>query len=397
MVSEKKTIIKVDGLHKSFKIPHEKSTSLKQVAVSSLRKKTFTEFHVLRGISFDIYEGEFFGIIGRNGSGKSTLLKILAGIYTYDAGTLDIRGKLSPFLELGVGFNPELTGYENVYLNGSILGLSRKEIRDKMDEIIEFSELRDFMDQKLKNYSSGMQVRLAFSVAIHAHAPIVLLDEVLAVGDSNFQQKCFKIFYDLKKAGKTIVFVSHSMESIQRFCDRAMLIHKGEIKCIGAPQDVAFEYEKLNAPSFARERLEKGKKSPIELISAQLIKGGKPVDSVKSGSDVEVKIKYLSTLAEDLLIDVVFQLYRDEFLCFGTSSNQMGNKIVAKKESSSEVTFSMKDLPLLTGEYRVSLEIRGAEGGYAYYLNPKALYFNVADRSQDKGVCKINYEWTSKK
>jgi ABC-type polysaccharide/polyol phosphate transport system ATPase subunit len=372
MVSEKKTIIKVDGLHKSFKIPHEKSTSLKQVAVSSLRKKTFTEFHVLRGISFDIYEGEFFGIIGRNGSGKSTLLKILAGIYTYDAGTLDIRGKLSPFLELGVGFNPELTGYENVYLNGSILGLSRKEI-------------------------SGMQVRLAFSVAIHAHAPIVLLDEVLAVGDSNFQQKCFKIFYDLKKAGKTIVFVSHSMESIQRFCDRAMLIHKGEIKCIGAPQDVAFEYEKLNAPSFARERLEKGKKSPIELISAQLIKGGKPVDSVKSGSDVEVKIKYLSTLAEDLLIDVVFQLYRDEFLCFGTSSNQMGNKIVAKKESSSEVTFSMKDLPLLTGEYRVSLEIRGAEGGYAYYLNPKALYFNVADRSQDKGVCKINYEWTSKK
>lgn len=243
---ERKVVISARNIKKTFRIPHEKRTSMKQVAVTFFKKKTYTDFPVLKGVSFDVHEGEFFGIVGRNGSGKSTLLKILAGIYTYDEGELTIDGKISPFLELGVGFNPELSGRENVFLNGAILGLSRRQIEEKYDEIVEFSELEQFMDQKLKNYSSGMQVRLAFSVAIHAHAPIILLDEVLAVGDANFQNKSARVFEDLKAQGRTILFVSHSMEAIVRFCDRAMLVHDGEVMKIGDPREVAATYESLN-------------------------------------------------------------------------------------------------------------------------------------------------------
>lgn len=243
---ERKVVVSARGIKKTFRIPHEKRTSMKQVAVSFFKKRTYTDFHVLKGVSFDVYEGEFFGIVGRNGSGKSTLLKILAGIYTYDEGELTITGKISPFLELGVGFNPELSGRENIFLNGAILGLSRKQIEEKYEEIVEFSELEEFMDQKLKNYSSGMQVRLAFSVAIHAHAPIILLDEVLAVGDANFQTKSAKVFDDLKAQGRTILFVSHSMDAVTRFCDRAMLVHDGNIVSIGDPAEVAELYQSLN-------------------------------------------------------------------------------------------------------------------------------------------------------
>ena len=241
----KDVMIKADKLSKTFRIPHEKRDSLKKSFVNLLKKKTYTENCVLRDISFEVYSGEFYGIIGRNGSGKSTLLKILAGIYTYDSGELEINGSVSPFLELGVGFNPDLTGRENVYLNGAILGLSQKEIDSKYDEIVEFSELSEFMDQRLRNYSSGMQVRLAFAVAIHAHAPIILLDEVLAVGDLAFQEKCSKIFIDMKKEGKTIVFVSHDMYSMERFCDRILLIEAGRVVDVDVPKKIIPKFKKI--------------------------------------------------------------------------------------------------------------------------------------------------------
>jgi ABC-2 type transport system ATP-binding protein len=243
---EKRVAISAQNISKSFRLPHERTTTLKQVALGIFSKKTYTEYQVLKDISFEVNEGDFFGIVGRNGCGKSTLLKILAGIYLPDKGKISINGKISPFLELGVGFDPELTGYENIYLNGAILGLSKKEITAKLDEIIDFSELREFMDQKLKNYSSGMQLRLAFSVAIHAQAPIILLDEVLAVGDANFQAKCEAVFEELKKERRTIVFVSHSMSLVTKFCNRAILIEKGEIISSGDPEKVAELYEKVN-------------------------------------------------------------------------------------------------------------------------------------------------------
>lgn len=239
--------VKVEHVAKSFVLPKEKTNSIKTGLISALRggKRTKEVQHALKDISFTVKEGEFFGILGRNGSGKSTLLKILAEIYQTTHGSVTHNGKLVPFIELGVGFNPELTGRENVYLNGALLGFSRKEISERYNDIVEFAELDGFMDQKLKNYSSGMQVRLAFSVATRAEADILLIDEVLAVGDESFQRKCYDYFKSLKKRKKTIIFVSHDMAAVREFCDRAILIDEGEIAAEGTGEAIADKYSQL--------------------------------------------------------------------------------------------------------------------------------------------------------
>jgi len=240
-----KIAIKVTALSKSFRLPTEQSSGLKQAIFNRLKGiKGYKDQHVLKSLDFEIKRGEFIGIVGRNGSGKSTLLKILSGIYTPDKGTVEINGTLVPFIELGVGFNPELTGRENVYLNGALLGFSNAEMDAMYDEIFEFAELVPFMDQKLKNYSSGMQVRLAFSIAIRAHGDILILDEVLAVGDAAFQEKCNEYFRSLH-GKQTVVLVTHSMDNVREFCDRAILIENGEIIENGKPDKVADAYMKL--------------------------------------------------------------------------------------------------------------------------------------------------------
>lgn len=234
--------IRVKNLHKSFKLPTERAWGLKQAIFNRLRGiKGYKKQQVLRGIDFEVRKGEFLGIIGRNGSGKSTLLKVLSGIYVPDKGDVEVYGTLVPFIELGVGFNPELTGRENVYLNGALLGFSNAQVDEMYDEIVEFAELKDFMDQKLKNYSSGMQVRLAFSIAIRARGDILVLDEVLAVGDAAFQKKCNDYFASLH-GNQTVILVTHSMENVTKFCDRAIMIEEGKIACEGKPEKVAKAY-----------------------------------------------------------------------------------------------------------------------------------------------------------
>ncbi len=238
--------VEVSKLKKSFNLPTEKSAGLKQAIFNGLRGISGTsEFKVLKGISFKIKKGEFVGIVGRNGSGKSTLLKILSGIYYPSEGEVTINGNLIPFIELGVGFNMDLTGRENIYLNGALLGFSNKEMDAMYDEIVDFAELRPFMDQKLKNYSSGMQVRLAFSIAIRAKGDILVLDEVLAVGDAAFQQKCNDYFDSLKDKKQTVILVTHNMDAVRRFCDRAILVENGLIKLDDSPEAVAKAYEGL--------------------------------------------------------------------------------------------------------------------------------------------------------
>ena len=241
-----KNAIVVKNLSKRFSIPHEKISTLKGAFVNFYKKKDYEIFEALSDVSFEVKEGEFFGIIGKNGSGKSTLLKILAGIYVADKGSVKIEGRISPFLELGIGFNPELSGRDNIYLNGTVLGLTKKQIDEKFDSIVAFSELERFIDQKLKNYSSGMSVRLAFSVAIHANRDILLMDEVLAVGDANFQQKCINEFMKYKKEGKTVVLVTHDVGVVEKYCDRAMLLREGKISKIGDIKEVVEEYQKQN-------------------------------------------------------------------------------------------------------------------------------------------------------
>ena len=245
--------IRVKSVSKNFKLPHEKADSVKSLFVNPFNKnrgKAEVQ-HALRDISIDIKKGEFFGIVGRNGSGKSTLLKIIAGIYQPNKGSVTINGRLVPFIELGVGFNPELTGRENTYLNGALLGFSEKEVDKKYDKIVDFAELERFMDQKLKNYSSGMQVRLAFSVAtILAESDILLIDEVLAVGDADFQRKCFEYFKKLKKDKKTVIFVSHDMSAVREYCDKVILIDESNIAFSGSSEETAKEYTKLFLPEL---------------------------------------------------------------------------------------------------------------------------------------------------
>lgn len=237
--------VRVSGLSKSFRLPTERSWGLKQAFFNRLRGiKGYRDQQVLDGIDLEIKKGEFVGIVGRNGSGKSTLLKLLAGIYYPSAGEIVVNGSIIPFIELGVGFNMELSGRENVYLNGAILGFSNSEIDEMYDDIVKFAELGDFMDQKLKNYSSGMQVRLAFSIAIRAKGDILILDEVLAVGDAEFQKKCNDYFKSLH-GNQTVILVTHSMDNVKKFCDRAIMIENGKIACAGSPEKVANAYEQL--------------------------------------------------------------------------------------------------------------------------------------------------------
>ena len=243
----------VDGVSKTFRLPRQRYSTFKERALHPLRSREFDELRALQDISVSIGRGEFFGIVGRNGSGKSTLLKCLAGIYQADTGAMEVNGKLSPFIELGVGFNLELTARENVLINAIMLGLTRRQARERFDAIIEFAELEEFLELKLKNYSSGMHVRLAFAVATQVDADVLLVDEVLAVGDAAFQQKCFEQFQSLKAAGRTIIFVTHDMHAVERFCDRAMLLERGRVVSIGDPHAIARGYNEVNFGRLVHE------------------------------------------------------------------------------------------------------------------------------------------------
>jgi len=290
----KKVAIRVDNLVKTFKIPTEASNGIKQKLINVLKgKKGYREFTPLKGISFEVEKGEFFGIVGRNGSGKSTLLKTIAGIYQPNQGSVEVNGRLVPFIELGVGFNHELTGRENIYLNGALLGFSNQEVDAMYDEIVAFAELEDFMEEKLKNYSSGMQVRLAFSIAIRAKSDILLLDEVLAVGDEAFQRKCENYFRQLRKQKKTVILVTHSMGNVRKYCSRAMLIRDGKIVSCGNPDDVANEYSienlyKKDKNASAVDEAESNKKSRIANLAVKLT----PAEIISQTDYLDINVKY---------------------------------------------------------------------------------------------------------
>ncbi|OGC82123.1 MAG: hypothetical protein A2V81_03165 [Candidatus Abawacabacteria bacterium RBG_16_42_10] len=241
-------VLQVEEISKSFFIPEMIVNTLRERFITSLfkRKLTLHEHQILKAVSFSVEKGQFLGIIGSNGSGKSTLLKIISGIYVPDQGNIIMKAKLVPFLELGVGFNPELTGRENIFLNGIILGMTRKEVTHLFEKIVEFSELKEFLDLKLKNYSSGMQLRLAFAIAVHVHADIYIFDEVLAVGDLHFQQKCLQVFEEFRRKGVSIILVSHNLEQIKNFCDQVIWLDNGKVRMMGDPEPVVSEYIKAS-------------------------------------------------------------------------------------------------------------------------------------------------------
>jgi ABC-2 type transport system ATP-binding protein len=303
--------VEVKDLRKVFRIPEHRIDTFKERAVHPFLRSEHRELIALRDISFEVRKGEFFGIVGRNGSGKSTLLKILASIYRADAGTIRMAGRLAPFIELGVGFNPDLSAQDNVVLNAVMMGLTPREARKRVDAVFDFAELHDFRELKLKNYSSGMSVRLAFSVMLQADADVLLIDEVLAVGDASFQQKCTDVFHEMRDSDKTVVLVTHSMQAVEAYCHRAMLLHDGELLHIGDPEDVGRRYLRLNfggqGPAVAGDWQSAVPDIHAQIVEARLLdSSGEAVENVEQGDPIRFEALIE---ARNELLDPVFAFH----------------------------------------------------------------------------------------
>lgn len=363
--------LSIKNVSKSFKLPTEQASGIKQAFINWVKGiKGYKRQHVLNNISFDIEKGDFFGIVGRNGSGKSTLLKLISGIYVPDKGKIQVNGSLVPFIELGVGFNPELTGRENVYLNGAMLGFSVKQIDAMYDDIVEFAELGDFMDQKLKNYSSGMQVRLAFSVAIKAQGDILVLDEVLAVGDEAFQRKCYNYFAKLKKEKKTVVLVTHDMESVQRFCNKAILINKGKIELSGSAPKVAQLYRDLNDSSTNETEVKNTKLNDIDIdVSVK-----KNKDKYEFTVDVEAK-----TELADAVFTFIIRRDSGEWVYRYASDDNNAKPITINKNSEYKLKLTLDNV-FADGVYYVSVAAKKSDRTETYAALDDIAKFEVVNK-----------------
>ena len=354
--------IEVRGVEKSFRIPNQRLDTLKERAFHLFDRRGYWDLRALQKVDFDVYQGEFFGVVGRNGSGKSTLLKLLASIYRADAGHIRIAGRLAPCIELGVGFNVELSAYDNVVLNGVMMGLSPHEARARFDDIVEFAELGEFTEMKLKNYSSGMLVRLGFSLMTQVDADVLLIDEVLAVGDASFQQKCFDLFARMHKEGKTIVLVTHDMHSVETLCDRAVLLENGRVEAIGEPAEVARRYLEINfpddAPAAASEDLAlAGAPGHARVLSTELLDpAGNPARSFAQGEPIrlEVVVEAEHRLAEPVF---GFQIVNgDDLLVFAPKPFPVNGR--RPVEAGERVRFSAEvSNPLAPGHYFVNCAV----------------------------------------
>ncbi len=385
-----KAIVEISKLTKSFKIPLEASSGVKQQLINILKgRKGYRVFTPLKDISFTINEGDFFGIVGRNGSGKSTLLKTIAGIYTPNSGNVKVHGSLVPFIELGVGFNPELTGRENIFLNGALLGFSHEEMESMYSAIVEFAELEDFMEERLKNYSSGMQVRLAFSIAIRAHADILLLDEVLAVGDEAFQKKCYSYFDKLKREKRTVILVTHDMAAVERFCTKAVFIEDGHVKMIGKPYRIAAAYSRSNSQNYDQTTGLNGDNE-----------GAVPFKIVLRGTDGKEKTMY--DFEETMTVDLSWQQKGVKHV--GVAIFRENGEYVYGPNTYQEKTSAIKDqtarytvrLNLNEGRYFIKAGLMGANDTKVIAFIEEGPFFSVQrDYRHGRwgGVTKLDHTW----
>lgn len=388
--------IRVDSVSKEFKLPHEKHGSFKNVILNAFRgSRTYERQQVLKNVSIDIKKGDFFGIVGRNGSGKSTLLKLLAGVYSPTKGHIHVNGKLTPFIELGVGFNPELTGRDNVFLNGALLGFSQKEMEKMYDGIVEFAELEKFMDQKLKNYSSGMQVRLAFSIAIKAQSDVLIFDEVLAVGDEAFQRKCLDTFEQYKANKQTVVLVTHDMDTVRKFCNRAMLINDGEIAEIGNPQAVAARYSQLNQKIINKDVAKSNEnRSGSKYIKANILGGDlKPKQSFDVGDQMLVEVDWSNLKADDFeSIGISIFKQSGEHIT-GINSRSSSHSPGWKEKGNIGLEFR---LDLIPGKYHLLIEIFEEEGKVVDSLFEGPQFTIAKTKMKWSGLTELTHKWHEK-
>lgn len=376
--------IEVRNVKKSFYLPKHKNNSLKSAITQAFKPKDKggDHFNALNGVSFTVDKGDFFGVLGRNGSGKSTLLKIISEIYQPTAGNVRHKGKVVSFIELGVGFKAELSGRENVYLNGALLGFSKEEVAAMYDDIVAFAELEEFMDQKLKNYSSGMKVRLAFSVAIRAKADILILDEVLAVGDASFQKKCNDYFKTLKDDGKTVVLVTHSMGAVREYCNRAVVIDGGKVIFDGGADEAADEYLKLFSDADKNKDQPIDKQSgDVELEDILIRQNGNKIESVRFKEDFTLELKF-SAESEHKNVTVGIHIFdqagRD---IIAISSKAFGN--IDLKEGQSTMVFNIQNI-LKDGKYYVNFAVEEAETKELLIQKHRIAPFSVEGLSETK-------------
>lgn len=427
-------VIRVEDVKKHFKVYMDKGNQLKEKALFWKRNR-YEERHVLKGISFSVKKGEALGLIGKNGCGKSTTLKLLSRIIYPDSGNIEIKGRVSSLLELGAGFHPDMSGRENIYTNAAIYGLSRKEIDERMDDIITFSELEEFLDNPVRTYSSGMYMRLAFSVAINVDADILLIDEILAVGDRNFQKKCYERLRELKSNGTTIILVTHSADTISNFCNKAIWINEGEIIADGFAYEVVEQYQKYMDDQRMQQLLleeQKKKKQQEDLekkyeVDRSGIPTSKEIYKTLKEANIDTKqnhfglkhvqiedVKMINEEGKDTrifangstyILEIYYKVniplekyvfgmgfYSTEGLRVYGNNTQIDHIVIPHSKMNGVVRFKTDNLPLLEGSYKVNVSIVD-ENGIPMDFYQNYCEIKVVSKDQSRGACSIQHTW----
>jgi len=392
--------VRLRGVSRSFHVYHERNRTLKEVLLRR-RRADATELWALRDVDLDIKPGQAIGIIGENGSGKSTLLKLVAGILSPQTGTVEAGGAVAAMLELGAGFHPDFTGRENVYLNGSIHGLSERAVAGRFDEIVAFAELEDFIDMPVRSYSSGMQMRLAFAVASHVNPDILLLDEVLAVGDEAFQRKCFGRIFDFRRRGGTLLFVSHDPSTIERVCDRVILLLDGEIAADGRPDEVVSRYHRLLANAASEPTRRETNDSDdsqswgtreVAIESVQLVGPSGATDRFMSGDPFAVAIRLRSGNRVATPVVGIAVHSADGSLCYGTNTH-LDELPIDVIDGTLTVRFGVNALALHEGRFFLTIAVHSADGRDVYHWLDRWLEFTVFQRTAGIGNVDLSGSW----
>ncbi|MFK7919966.1 MAG: ABC transporter ATP-binding protein [Ilumatobacter sp.] len=386
--------LSVDSVSKTFKVHRERASSLKQYIATGGRNR-YEVFHALRNVSLDVAVGEAVGIIGHNGSGKSTLLKCMAKILTPTEGEIAINKRMAALLELGAGFHPELSGRDNVFLNAAILGMARREIETRFDEIVAFSGLEQFIDSPVKTYSSGMYVRLAFAVAINVDPELLLIDEILAVGDVTFQQKCMEKFVQFRDDGRTLVLVTHDTTSVRNFCDRAIWLDHGEVKAEGRPADVIDEYtETMLEAQESDDGSSRRGVGPISIDKVEILVADKRVDRIRTGEDVTFRLHFETPEPVPNPVFIITLASLDGVAVTAPSSRD-ADAVPVTIDGSGYVDIEMREIALLPGPYVIHTEVTGwgRKRVYDHIQNARSFDVFAGDSNEQDGVVTLRPAW----
>lgn len=388
-----KPVIEIEGVSKYFELSRGASGSLKAAALGILRRRPKQLFTAVDNVSFHVEEGETLGVIGHNGAGKSTLLSLVAGVMLPSAGTIRTTGRISSLLELGAGFHPDLTGRENVYLYGAVMGIPRARMRERFADIVEFAGIGEFIDQPVKHYSSGMYVRLGFAVAVQVEPDILLVDEVLAVGDETFQQRCIEHMKAFRKAGKTLLIVSHDLELVQKMSDRIVLLAQGGTRSVGSPGEIIGSYRAASAEGHARDLVRQWGTGKIILKNVRFMDDeGRDVSSFSSGSSLRIQMEYeCKSRVEQPVFG--YSISDRSGRLFAGSNTQIAGIDTSRPGQNGVVTLRLRSLPLIRSEYMFSFSVASPDQKIQYHRLDCSYTLGCEGTTPGSGVLYIPTEW----